>query len=152
MKSDASFTEALRESQSHVAKVAAWMTTHNCDVMIRPTVLRPDFESRNDFADCGDIEIRQRVEVKQRSIDFTSCLDYPYATVIVDEQFKIDRIPRGRLWGYVILNKAGTHVCCIKPDTKPHWTVESKYDKKDAQQRNFYVCPIAHCSFCSLNP
>lgn len=150
MKTDIQFIEALKQSNSCVSVIAAWMTKHNCDVMIRPTVIRPSFESRNEFADSGDIEIRQRVEVKQRSINFTSADDYPYQTVIVDERFKFDRIAPGKLWGYLIVNESGTHVCCIKPESRSEWTVESKYDKKDGQKRDFYVCPKRLCAFCKL--
>lgn len=150
MKTDAQFVDSLMQSASCVSAVAAWMLRNNCDVLIRPTVVRPDFDSRNEYADGGDIEIRQRVEVKQRSIDFTSADDYPYPTVIVDEKYKVDRIARGKLWGYLIVNKSGTHVCCIKPDSKSAWVVESKYDKKDGQQREFYVCPKRLCLFCEL--
>lgn len=150
MKSDACFVGALEQSKSCVAAVAAWMAKHNCDVLIRPTVVRPDFESRNDYADHGDIEIRQRVEVKHRSIDFTSVDDYPYPTVIVDEKYKVDRIPRSKLWGYLIVNRQGTHVCCVKPDTQAQWLVESKHDNKDGQRREFYVCPKGLCLFCGL--
>ena len=150
MKTDDQFVGALKKSESCVSAVATWMRKNNCDVMIHPTLIRPDFESRNKFADSGDIEIRQRVEVKQRGIDFTSAEDYPYQTVIVDEKFKIERIQGGTLWGYMVVNKSGTHVCCIKPDSKSEWTVESKYDRKDGQQRQFYVCPKRLCLFCKL--
>lgn len=147
MKTEEQFAGALLLSQGCVAAVASWMQRHKCDVMIRPTTIRPDFDSRNEFADCGDIEIRQRVEVKQRSIEFTCVNDYPYDTVIVDERFKVDRIEKARLWGYLIVSKSGTYVCCIKSDTKQHWEIKEKFDQKDSQRREFYVCPKSLCTF-----
>jgi len=150
MKTDSQFIAALSESQAHVAGVAAWLQGVGCDVLIRPTLIRPDFESRNEYIDGGDIEIRQRIEVKHRSIEFTSREDYPYPTVIVDEQFKIDRIPRARLWGYVILNESGTHACCIRSATKEQWSTVRRFDRKDGQERAFYVCPKDACSFCKI--
>jgi len=151
MKSDGDFIQSLKESQKFVSLVASWMKRHGCDVMIRPTEVRPDFDSRNDYTDSGDIEIRQRVEVKQRSIAFTSSSDYPFNTVIVDEEFKIDRIPKSTLWGYIIVNKDSTYACCIKSDTRASWDVERKYDSKDGQHRSFYVCPKELCSFCKID-
>lgn len=147
MKSDAEFLHALQGSQAHVSAVAGWLATKNFDVLIRPTTVRPDFDSRNDYADCGDIELRQRVEVKQRDLDFTCVQDFPYPTVIVDEKFKVDRIPKPHLWGYLIMNRALTHLCCIRSGTRPQWTVENKYDHKDGQTREFYVCRKELCAF-----
>lgn len=150
MKTDVQFLESLRGSQVFVSAVASWMARHGCDVMIRPLVERPEFGLRNEFADSGDLEIRQRVEVKHRDLDFTSVEDYPYGSVIVDERYKVERIPRGRLWGYVIMSRGGTHVCCVRSDTRSQWLVESMYDKKDKQRREFYVCPKELCLFCRL--
>lgn len=151
MKTDAHFLSALSESSKYVSVVASWLQSKNCDVVIKPVSIRPSFESRNEFADSGDIEIRQRIEVKRRSVEFTCEDDYPYSTVIVDEKFKIDRIPRGRLWGYVIVNKQLSHVCCVMPDTKKEWMVERMFDKSDGQERLFYVCPKHLCIFSQMN-
>lgn len=150
MKNDNDFVEALNASSKYVAAVASWMMSKNCDVMIRPTLIRPSFEARNEFADSGDIEIRQRIEVKHRDLDFTCASDYPFATVIVDEQFKIDRIPKGRLWGYMVVNRNCTHVCCIRPDAKSKWILSTRFDKKDGQDRKFYECPKELCVFVKI--
>lgn len=152
MKTDEQFLAALQQSHGHVAAVASWMSGLKFDVLIRPVVARPSFDVRNEFIDSGDIEIRQRVEVKKRGIDFTSASDYPYQTVIVDEQYKVDRIPISHLYGYVVVNKAGTHVCCISKHTKPHWLLSTKFDRKDGQDRTFYECPVEHCVFFALEP
>lgn len=150
MKSEREFIDALNQSGGTVAMVASWMMLHGCDVMIRPTLIRPDFESRNKFADSGDLEIRLRVEVKQRSIAFTSVEDYPYPTVFVDEVFKVDRIKKGALWGYIIINAAKTHACCVKSETRKHWKKIVRFDNKDGQERSFYVCEKRLCHFCRL--
>ena len=151
MKTDLEFASELDKSSKYVSIVASWMAKENCDVVIKPVVFRPDFESRNAFADSGDIEIRQRVEVKHRMLSFTSCEDYPYATVIVDEQYKIDRIPKGKLWGYVIVDNDCSHACCIKPSTFDSWITKEMFDKKDRQNRTFYVCPKELCFFCKID-
>jgi hypothetical protein len=127
------------------------MATEDCDVVIKPTMRRPDFQSRNDFADSGDIEIRQRVEVKQRFLQFTSLEDYPYSTVIVDEKYKIDRIPKGQLWGYVVVNQDCTYACLIKTNTHDKWKIKEMFDRKDGQYRSFYVCPKELCFFRKIN-
>jgi hypothetical protein len=151
LKTDFEFLSALNNSAKYVSLVASWMAKGNCDVVIKPTLIRPDFDSRNDFLDSGDIEIRQRVEVKQRCLRFTSVDDYPYSTVIVDEKHKIDRIPNGRLWGYVIVNQECTHACLVKPNTREYWQTKETFDKKDNQNRCFYVCPKELCFFCEID-
>ena len=145
-----SFFNDLKSSQASVAAVASWMAEHDCNVVIKPTLVAPSKDLRHEYIDSGDIEIRQRVEVKHRSIAFTSAEDYPYPTIIVDEAYKVDRIPRGQLWGYIIVNKACTHVCCLLADTKGHWTMQVKHDRKQDEPRRFYVCPVRYGIFCTL--
>lgn len=124
---------------------------HDCDVVIKPTLEAPSTELRHEYIDSGDIEIRQRVEVKHRSIGFTCAKDYPFPTIIVDEVHKVDRIPKGQLWGYVIVNEAGTHVCCLRANTQGRWTIQRKHDKKQGAERAFYVCPVKIGWFCALS-
>ena len=147
----AQFIHELRASQTYVNAVASWMAMHDCDVVIKPTLEAPSTELRHEYIDSGDIEIRQRVEVKHRSIGFTCAEDYPFPTIIVDEVHKVDRIPKGQLWGYVIVNEAGTHVCCLRADTKGRWTIQRKHDKKEGAERAFYVCPVGIGMFCALS-
>ena len=150
MKTDSEFLSALDMSNKSVLLIASWMASENCDVVIKPVVARPSFDSRNEFADGGDIEIRQRVEVKHRFLAFTNADDYPYETVIVDERYKIDRIPKARLYGYVIVNRDCSHACFVMPQTISHWQIEQMFDKKDRQYREFYVCPKELCSFAKI--
>ena len=146
----AQFIHELRASQTYVNAVASWMAMHDCDVVIKPTLEAPSTELRHEYIDSGDIEIRQRVEVKHRSIGFTCAEDYPFPTIIVDEVHKVDRIPKGQLWGYVIVNEAGTHVCCLRANTQGRWTIQRKHDKKQGAERAFYVCPVKIGWFCAL--
>ena len=150
MKTHAQFIQELQASQTYVNAVASWMAMNHCDVVIKPTLIAPSTEVRHEYIDSGDIEIRQRVEVKHISIGFTCAEDFPFSTIIVDEVHKVDRIPRGQLWGYVIVNEAGTHVCCLRADTKGRWTIERRHDKKEGAERAFYVCPVGIGMFCAL--
>ena len=150
MKTDQEFLNALIESQSHVAAVASWMARQNFNVMISPAICRPDFKDRFEFIDQGDIIVSSRIEVKKRSIDFTCRDDYPFPTVIVDEKFKVDRIPPPQLNGYVILNNRGTHACLISVKTRKHWRPIIRRDSKDKQRRTFYECPKGRCAFHAI--
>lgn len=150
MKSESDFREALDKSQYCVLTVASWMKNGGCDVMVAPTIAAPDYESRWQYTDGGDIEIRQRVEVKQRALSFTNAEDYPYATVIVDEKYKIDKTHSRQLWGYIICNREVTHACIVRPDSKDKWSTETMWDSKYRADREFYVCPKEHCLWCKI--
>jgi hypothetical protein len=151
MKTHNEFVTALNESLCSVSLIASYLAKQGCQVLIKPTLVTPDKASRHQFVDDGDLEIRQRIEVKHRAVDFTSVDDYPYSSIIVDEDFKINRIPKGQLWGYVVVNRDATHVCFIKGDTRKQWSVEEKYDHKERENRKFYTCPKELAVFCRLD-
>ena len=106
MKSDAEFLAALEESQKYVQLTANWLHTLGCNVMVKPYTICKSFDDRHQHVDSGDIQIAQNVEVKHQSFDFTNARDFPHKDPIVDEKFKIDRIPRRQLWGYVLLKQS----------------------------------------------
>lgn len=150
MKTNREFLSALDRSRTAVWVAAQWLLRQGYDAQIRPALERPTFEDRNEFADNGDIEIKQRVEVKHRFLSFTNEDSYPYDTVIVDEKYKIDRINSAELYQYIILNEEMTHCCVVYGITRSQWVERKKYDKKDRQTRTFYECPVSLCSFYSL--
>ena len=152
MMPDDQFIESLHQSKEFVQKAAEWLAGQGFEIFVRPTVVRPDWDSRHEFADNGDLEIRMRIEVKHRDLDFTCREDYPFDTVIVDEVFKVDRIPKNHLYGYVILNQACTHAGLIGGKTRPTWTTFEKYDNRISENRSFYVCPKEKVNFCRINP
>jgi hypothetical protein len=150
MKSDKEFVSALNKSTNTVSVIANFLFAQGLQVLIKPTIVRSNFEDRHNFIDDGDLEIRQRIEVKHRNIEFTNANDYPFSSVIVDEQFKIDRIPASHLWAYIVVNNSISHICLIKSGTRKHWETQKMYDKKEQEQRNFYVCPKELCFFMKI--
>lgn len=150
MKTDAQFIAALSASDQCVSAVAAWLARHKRDVLVRPLIIRPSFDSRMEYLDEGDIEIRMRVEVKHRDMDFTCAADFPYRTVIVGEKHKVERIPLGRWWGYVHVNRAMTHACIIFPHTAKYWITTTKYDRKDRGTLTFLECPTERTWFVKI--
>lgn len=145
MKSDSQFITALQQSDLDVRIVASWLAKLGGEVLIRPTLVRPTADDRFAFADAGDLEIRQRVEVKGRNITFTCSEDYPYGTVIVDEARKIDKWKPLSLWGYVVLNASKTHYCCIPATTRKQWARIKRFDVKDQAEIEFYEVAKSLC-------
>lgn len=81
-RDDPSFLEDLEKSKTAVWKAAQWLSSRGFHVTVRATIARPSADAMEEFADCGDLEIIKRVEVKQRrNLRFTSAEDYPFDTV-----------------------------------------------------------------------
>jgi len=151
VKTDEEFISALKKSDESVKRVAEWLARLQCEVMIRPTVIRPETKDRFDYIDDGDIEIRQRVEVKNRSFSFTSANDYPFETVIIDSKRNIDRIPRRQLWGHIILDEKLTHAAVVKTETRKHWDLLEVYNNKDRSNCVMWVIPKEFCFFTAIS-
>ena len=106
--SDPSFIADLRKSKESVAVAAKWLSEKGYPVIVRPTFERPSVEQMDEYADDGDIEIVQRIEVKRRQqLTFTSREDFPYETVIVDACHCYDRA-RPKPYAYIIFNREMT--------------------------------------------
>jgi len=146
------FSQRLKNSLLPVQLVATWLQQKLALVKINPTQLSPDTESRYEYTDEGDIEIRLRVEVKQSSLPFTSAEDYKYDMIMVDEAYKINKVPKLQLWGYVILNKQQTHCVLVKAETRYLWESEEKKDRQKNRWGTFVMCPKEQGEFYNFNP
>ena len=89
---DASFVADLIESQRAVWYAAKLLNEMGYNVTIRPQNIRPSVEQMSEYADDGDLEIIQRIEVKRRKRPhFTGKDDFPFPTMIVDVAHTWDR-------------------------------------------------------------
>jgi hypothetical protein len=148
---DGSFVSDLVESQASVWIVARWLSSLGYPVTVNPLRVRPDVSQMAAYADKGDIEIAQRVEVKRRpNILFTCAADFPYPTVIVDVCHTWDRA-RPKPFAYVILNSDATCAIIVKGESSDSWVKSSKYDRAKNRTRQFYECPIELCKFIRLD-
>ena len=145
---DPTFVEDLKQSADAVRRAAQWLSEKGYPVIIRPTFIRPTADKMAEFSDNGDLEIKQRVEVKRRlTTDFTSRNDFPFQTVIVDVCHAYDNA-RPKPYCYIIFNRLMT--CSIVVDckaTKASWERTEKNDAGKGRMRAFYECPIGLVSF-----
>jgi len=148
-KYDPDFVKDLMESQVSVWMAAQWLSEKGYNVTVRKTNIRPSSNNMSEYADNGDIEIIQRIEVKRRKIDFTSEFDYPYKTVFVDVAHTFDNAIN-KPFAYIIINQNGTHCIVIKSETFKHWIKTQKHDRLKNRDRFFYECPIKLCKFYSF--
>lgn len=140
---DPTFLADLRESRKAVELVARWLSGRGYPVVVRPTFERPDPSRAAEFSDDGDIEIMQRVEVKQRkTLTFTSKADFPYPSVIVDACHCYDQA-RPKPYAYVIVNREFSAAFVVKCSTRQQWARVKKLDRQKQREREFYECPMA---------
>jgi len=146
VKSDDEFKAALQESQPAVQVAYRWLLSKGYSATVPPTVERPDFETRMSYQDKGDIILHKdgkdlRVEVKGRDLHFTSAEDFPYPTIFIDEDYKVDdpKKPIETLSAYIILNADLTYAAIIRAATRDRWTLEEHWDPTNQDYRTNYV-------------
>lgn len=148
---DPTFESDLRGSDPSVLLIARWLREkHGKTVVIPPLLVRPSVEQRGDYADGADLAVLMRVQVKRRpTLHFTCRADYPYQDgIIVDVAYLWDRMLDKPLF-YAILNKDSTHAAIVKQDTSKHWTKRTLPSR--GRDREHYICPLEHVSFCELS-
>ena len=156
MKPDKAFVEDWRTSQDVVNTVALWLEKRGKRAFLFPVELRPHASQRSAYRDQGDIMVLHnghpyRIEVKARGIRFTGAHDYPYATVYIDEAYKLEpRSDVDPLLGYCIVSGDVIHVAFIHSDTVAHWVQETRRDPKQGRDCTFVACPKAHVRWFHL--
>ncbi len=150
MKADAAFRADFDQSHATVWIVGRWLADLGFEVAAPVPALRPNAEERAAYADDGDLVIKKVVEVKRRSIDFTGAHDYPYDSVFVNEAYKLTRERLAVVWGYVVVNRAGTHAAVVHTNTANKWVTVERYDADQDRRCEFLACPVAHVKFFRL--
>lgn len=149
-QNDATFIDDLKESQQYVWRAAQWLSTLGYNVTVRPVQIRPHVGQMSEYADSGDLEIIQRVEVKRRpSLRFTCREDYPYPTAIVDVAHTWDNA-RPKPYAYIVFNGDASACLVIKGATSRHWVKTVKHDRAKSRERTFYECPVEYCQFYQM--
>ena len=137
------FLEHLKESKTAVWVVARWLSERGYSVKINPTPVADKHENWESYADNGDIEINQRVEIKEVSQTFTSTADWPFGTeFIVCARHSFDRATP-KPFAYIILSKCNKYAAIVMVSTHKYWYVERRKDSRyEDVSQEFYFCPL----------
>lgn len=148
---DPGFVNDLKASESHVHKVAQWLRERGHKVREKEIRIRPDVHQMRDYADDGDLEIKERgrVEVKQRKVQFTSKESFPYDTIIVDVAHTWENANPKPI-AYILTNKDTTACLIVETSTSEYWIEVKKWDRFKKRERRFLECPIKYCKFFSM--
>jgi len=147
---DPDFIKDLRESRDAVMVAAEWLNKKGFPVVIKPTFERPKSSDMAEFADDGDLEIMQRIEVKRRkSLTFTSKEDFPYDTLIIDVCHTYDKA-KIKPYAYIILNEKMDCAFIAYSKNQKFWKKTIKSDRFKGRDREFYECPIEYVKFVKI--
>ena len=118
-------------------------------VTVPPNTIAPDFESRGEHDDGGDLIVYDMaVEIKHLGCDFTCHDDWPFRDYIVASINEIDNHkPR---W-IITLNRAATHYGLLTLGTKSQWWKKSVYDKNRPHPTECYACNVALVQFFKVD-
>jgi hypothetical protein len=146
------FGKALNASDPAVWSIAQWLwKERETNVTINARSLAPTREEWKEHVDCGDLQVSQKVEVKQRSFDFTGPQDFKgYSDVIVCAKHSFDNaVPKP--YAYCFVDKSGRNAAMILADSRPAWTVRLVIDNR---YRNYaqpcYHAPMKYVTFFPL--
>jgi len=138
--------QRINVSGAAAIAVCEWLLEQGFDAEVRLSKLAPDYDSRLEYSDSGDIKVTirgkdYRYEVKNRELDFDSVDSFPYPSIIVDEKYKVDRNHELPLWGYAIVNRNRTGFITISSLTRDTWFVKDGFDSFLKEKRTYVHCP-----------
>ena len=144
--------DRLDKSQTSVELCCDWLNRKGFKSKILPFTKAEKYKDRWKHVDDGDIisiigGVECRVEVKGVGVEFTSVATFPYSTVFVDEEFKVNREHSNPLFGYMSVNKQRTGFIAIPGSTKEHWKTVEKWDSKMKEHRSFVECPKPYVKY-----
>lgn len=126
-ENDRRFEKHLDESHAGVMAVADWLRGMGFPVRINPTFKRPSRDQWKEFADGGDLEIGQRIEVKRRGFNFTGAADWPYESFLVMALHAWDNA-RPKPHAIITLSADMTHAGIVYGRDREQWRVERTKD------------------------
>lgn len=146
-KSDHQFLKDFQDGKQWEHKVATMVRRRHPNLVGPSATLVMDGINWKGKWDNGDMHIQVPIQCKRRQIDFTSQEDYPFSTIIVDQENKLqsplisdqeysllgmkDRLLWVRpFYAYWIGSRDMEYAAIILPCTKPYWRLEQQADKK----------------------
>ncbi len=146
MKGNKEFTTDFFNSFGSVFIVGAYLQRLGFKIVVPVPEIRPDEAERMKYMDEGDLLVTMPVQVKERSIQFSSAEDYPFQTIFIDETYKIKK----DTFMYVIVSSDHLYAALIDRSTRKHWVTESIFDSKQDRQCDNAACPTELASFVRL--
>lgn len=146
------FLEHLSGSLDAVWVVAKWLQSSGYAVTVNPIKKAPSADQWKEYVDGGDLEIRQRVEIKHISRNFTGRQDWAFGDdFIVCARHSYDNA-KPKPYAYIVVS-GDYKACAIVPaSTAQQWRVDKRGDSRYSgnYSQEFYFCPIELVQWRSL--
>lgn len=147
------FLTHLSESDAGVWLAARWLHSIGYNVKVNCASKAAKHEDWKKHTDNGDLEISQRVEVKNLSIDFTCRNDWPYGDnfIVCAKHAWDNAVPKP--FGFIYLSKSQSHAAVLKGDTSGQWIVSTRKDSRyqGDYSQEFYFAPLELVKFFQIN-
>jgi hypothetical protein len=169
-KTEEEFHELLTESRKTVRFIVKWLNSIGHKVLFMENEDCPIGKKhlRWDYVDLGDVEITQRIEVKQKlKVDWDSLKSFPFPDVIIDEPYKLFKTDKHgvpfpkhltankkelSLHSYIIVNKSKTG-CLVfsgKDVLKRDGREAIVFDDRERAEVEYYFAPIKYAKHCRI--
>jgi len=142
VQSDEHFLARLQASKPS-QELAAELLRHwgMLDASVIEAAVRPAYEERYQYVDSGDVRFTAKVSVKRRMFDFTCEEDYPYATIMLGETYKLRPEKTRDLWLHMIFSHNLGCVALVHHTSRKHWVIERSPDSTVSRVCESYAVP-----------
>lgn len=123
--------------------VAEFLSINGIDVRVPDLEVRFDPSTKPFDRDFGDIWAGEiLIEVKSTFYGFTSPMDFPQVSPIVDSVSSFDRKKPQRPDAVVVVSRrTGAMIALSVEETFGKWRIHKRWDSVTEQTREFYFCP-----------
>lgn len=144
---DSQMPDNLAEGFRWQALVAFRLMQEGFGVRVEPLRVRPSYGQASEYADVTDILVKaagssteRMVEVKSRSLHFTSPEDFPKAEPFVDTVSAFDRHAE-MPYAYVFVSQQTRAMVAVHVrTTRPTWKIIAKADGGRGFPQRYYAC------------
>jgi hypothetical protein len=145
------FLSHLDASIDAVWQIARFLSSRGYNIEVPAASRASKHEDWRNHADCGDIYISQRVEVKKLGVSFASRIDWPFEDkFIVCAKHSYDMaIPKP--YAYIIVSQDGSHAATVFSSDADKWYVERRKDSRyENVEQEFYFAQLDTVKFFPL--
>lgn len=138
------FQHALRDGQQAERRWVDLLRSSGCSVAHGKKLVISKHDPRSDHVDCPDALALFSVEIKERSLSFTSPEDYPYDTVFVDDLRGLGKEPFRNLIYVYVSKPTGKWVWLTILDRDGQWTEGVTHDRVRGHDVPMLIAPKSH--------
>lgn len=140
-ENDALFKQELEEGFKWQQEVAKYFKEQGLNAIVPALTFRDNISDAKRYADLEDISCcGKNLEVKSRKLRFTTPLDFPFETVLVDTVSGWD-LKTKRPDAYICISTITKQMICLPTNDISKWVKVERFDATRKIKDIFYECP-----------